>query len=169
MVPTQSPRTTCLWSDGRGAIYVEFIVAVLPLFIFFECLAQLADLYGAKLIVEHAAYRAARGASVIFGDDCARYEPRGKLYDIRTAAERVLQADPSITASAVQLPTGTKGYKHGDIATVRVTGRYECKYPLADRIVCLTLWGEPFLWVSAEVSMPVHNPEYSASSAEGCE
>lgn len=169
MNPATPPTSRSLRSDRRGAVYVEFLVAFLPIFIFFECLAQLADMYGAKLIVEHAAYRAARAASVVFGDDCEKYDTRGKLYDIHIAAMRVLEADASIVTSDIEFPGGTGGFPHGAVASVKITAVYECAYPFANRILCQDFLGTPFRDLTATVSMPVHNPSFSAGNAEGCE
>ena len=65
----------------RGAIYVEVLVAIIPVLIFFFGLLQLAMLYSAKLIVRHAAWRAVRSAVVILEDDPVRFDGvvRGKL------------------------------------------------------------------------------------------
>ena len=49
--------------------YVEFIVAFLPFFIMFLCLWQVAILYWTKLMVDHAAFSAARAAAVIVAED----------------------------------------------------------------------------------------------------
>lgn len=57
----------------RGAIYVEVLVAIIPVLIFFFGLLQLAMLYSAKLIVRHAAWRAVRSAVVILEDDPERF------------------------------------------------------------------------------------------------
>jgi hypothetical protein len=59
--------------DTRGAIFVEFLVAFLPVFTFFLCLLQLGLLFAVRLVVEHAATNAARAAAVIIGDDPKRY------------------------------------------------------------------------------------------------
>jgi hypothetical protein len=57
----------------RGAVYVEFIIAFLPLFIFVLGIAQLAFIASAKAVVEHAAWAAARSAIVVLDDDMDRY------------------------------------------------------------------------------------------------
>ena len=59
--------------DRRGAAYVEFILAFLPLFIFFLGIVQIALLYGASLVVEHSALRAVRTAAVVLDDDPRYY------------------------------------------------------------------------------------------------
>ena len=54
--------------DARGAVYVEFLIAFLPLFVTFLCILQLALLFTLKLHTDHAAVQGARAGAVIFGD-----------------------------------------------------------------------------------------------------
>jgi hypothetical protein len=61
-------REGSLGRDTRGAVYVEFLVAFLPFLIFFLCLWQVSILYYAKLIVDHAAFAAARAAAVVVAE-----------------------------------------------------------------------------------------------------
>jgi hypothetical protein len=62
-----------LRNDTRGAVYVEFLIAFMPVFVFFLCLLQLALVFSAKLLVEHAATEGARAAAVVFGDEAGPY------------------------------------------------------------------------------------------------
>jgi hypothetical protein len=57
----------------RGAVFVEFLIAFLPVYVFFLCLLQLAILFAVRLVTEHAATSAARAAAVVIGDDKSRY------------------------------------------------------------------------------------------------
>ncbi len=52
-----------------GAVYVEFLVVIIPFLTLFLGLTQLALVYSAQLMVEHAAARAVRAAVVILPDD----------------------------------------------------------------------------------------------------
>jgi Flp pilus assembly protein TadG len=52
-----------------GAAYVEFLIVMPPLLLLFFGLAQLGLLYGAELLVQHAAARAVRAAIVVLPDD----------------------------------------------------------------------------------------------------
>jgi hypothetical protein len=63
----------------RGAVYVEVIVAIIPVMMFFFGLLQLAMIFSAHLVVRHAAERAARSAVVVLDDDPELYakEERG--------------------------------------------------------------------------------------------
>jgi hypothetical protein len=69
--PAQRARR--LLANRRGAVFVEFLIAFLPVQIFFLCLIQSAILYSVRLVTEHAAVNGARAAAVVFGDDRARY------------------------------------------------------------------------------------------------
>jgi hypothetical protein len=59
--------------DRRGAVFVEFLIAFLPVQVFFLCLIQLAILYSVRLVTEHAAINGARAAAVVIGDVRTRY------------------------------------------------------------------------------------------------
>jgi hypothetical protein len=54
---------------GKGAVYVEFLIVFFPMMMLFFGLAHLGLVYGAHLLVEHAAARAARAAIVILPDE----------------------------------------------------------------------------------------------------
>jgi hypothetical protein len=62
-----------LRTASEGAAFVEFLIAFLPVYVFFLCLIQLALLFSVRLVTEHAAVNAARAAAVVIGDDPARY------------------------------------------------------------------------------------------------
>ena len=70
-----------LSSNVSGAIYVEFLVAFIPVLIFFLGLLQLGLIYTANLVVRHAAVRGARAAIVVLEDDPRHYDdsPRGQI------------------------------------------------------------------------------------------
>jgi hypothetical protein len=60
--------TRDLREDAGGAVYLEFLIAFMPFFIFFLCLWQLSILFYAKLVVDHAAFSAARAAAVVVAE-----------------------------------------------------------------------------------------------------
>src|SRR6187401_58878 len=66
---------------SSGAIFVEVLVAIIPVLVFFFGLLQLALLYTARLVVRHAAQRAVRSAVVVLEDDPARFDdtPQGEV------------------------------------------------------------------------------------------
>jgi hypothetical protein len=67
-----------LLHDARGVAYVEFLLAFVPIFTLFLGISQLVLLWGGRLVVGHAASRAARAAAVVLDDDPRYYdrEPR---------------------------------------------------------------------------------------------
>jgi hypothetical protein len=67
-------RRTGLGEDQRGAAYVEFLIAFIPLFVLFMGMVQMALMYAGDLVVQHAATRAARAAVVVLDDDPQYYE-----------------------------------------------------------------------------------------------
>jgi hypothetical protein len=62
------PDRLGLRDDASGAVYLEFLIAFMPFFIFFLCLWQLSILFYAKLVVDHAAFAAARAAAVVVAE-----------------------------------------------------------------------------------------------------
>ena len=138
-----------LFGDERGAVYVEFLAAFLPLFIFFESLVQFAGLVTAKLVVQHAAVSAARAAIVVLPDDPDEYdnEPVGsisgkRLDAIENAAAITLRTLHSFVDFKVTFPTSSDGKQtrtkvgRDDLVRVKVEATYHCSVPLANRLVC---------------------------------
>ena len=56
-----------------GAVSVEFLIAFLPVFVFFLSLLQLSLLFSTKLLVGHSNVQGARAAAVVFGDEPGAY------------------------------------------------------------------------------------------------
>lgn len=72
------------WSrDERGAVYVEFLLAFLPIFLMFLAICQVSFLVVGRLVVSHAALCGARSAIVVLEDDPQMYggAERGWLSD----------------------------------------------------------------------------------------
>ena len=147
----------------RGAVFVEFLIAFLPVHTFFLCVLQLAIIFTVKVVTEHAAVNAARAAAVIIGDEEKTYngekknelEPNGKRFDaIYDAA--LLTLSPLILNGIVdsltvtfpppgtpggQQPSGTIKYTPMDHSTigkvrVRVEVSANCRIAVANRIAC---------------------------------
>jgi hypothetical protein len=79
--------------DQRGAVFVEFIICFIPMFVFFLGITQLAFSYATKIVVQHAASKAVRAAMVSEPDpkrDC----PNGDPGDDRDAAGFKTLQDP---------------------------------------------------------------------------
>lgn len=158
----------------RGAVYVEFLIAFLPIFIFFESLVQLAGLYAAQLVVAHAAETAARAAIVVLPDDPKFYDDvpvnhctGRRRADIVQAATVPLRAIQSIIAVRVTFPSGPfshddrKRFGPHELVRVKVQASYKCNVPLAGRLVCNPLTGTRIL--AAEAALPNNGARYAYS------
>jgi hypothetical protein len=82
-----------LLSDRRGAVYVECLVAFVPVLLLFLCICQLSFIAAAKLVVGHAAYAATRSAIVVLEDDPEHYAgaSRGSLSEGDRAEGKTLE------------------------------------------------------------------------------
>jgi hypothetical protein len=150
--------------DRRGVVFVEFLIAFLPVYTFFLCLVQLALLFAVRLVTEHAAVDAARAAAVVIGDDPKRYngEKINRLtvkgstrYDVvRNAALLSLAPlilngfvhDVTVVFPPEERPggagrTGTLSFAPMNDSQVgkvrvRVEVEAECRIGIANRIAC---------------------------------
>lgn len=151
--------------DQRGVAFLEFLVAFIPIWVFFLSLVQLCMISTARLIVKHAADSAARAAVVVLPDDPSKYQgPEDMLEDIRRAALAPLtplapswpgsrptvrsaidSASPLSTlysdaALSLSFPAVSEGPAGTEI-TVRVSYAYACQVPIARRILCSGSFG----------------------------
>ena len=165
-----APPATVLRSE-RGAVYVEFLIAFLPLFSFFLCLVQLAMLQTANLIVKHAAVVATRAAVVILPDDPQKYggvaidraegTRRDKIVQAATIPLSTLEDFPF---PQVRFPTTEGGdddrvvFGRDDLVRVQVSSLYRCRVPLARTIVCGAFFGIKQL--RGEASLPNQGASY---------
>lgn len=138
-----------LGRDVRGAVYVEFLIAFMPLFAFFSGLVQLAVLQTADIVVKHAATVAARAAVVVLPDDPKFYggaelnHAEGqRLSDIQLAATiplTAIDADPRVQVTFPSSETGTDNltaFDTHDTVYVRVAYTYACAIPLGNVLAC---------------------------------
>ncbi len=149
-----------LLCDECGIAFLEFLVAFIPVWLFFLSIVQLALIATASLIVQHAADSAARAAVVVFSDDPKEYEGRDAMLDaVRKAAvapltplaptrlgarSSIASAIDSVSPSAslysdaalsLSFPALADGPKGKEI-NVRVSYAYACQVPLARLLVC---------------------------------
>jgi Flp pilus assembly protein TadG len=156
----------------RGAIYVEFLIAFLPLFVFFMCLLQMAGLHLGKLATLHAAETAARAAIVVLPDDPAQYDNvqvgriDGKRKDaIIKAASIPLSAVRSLVGVQVTFPSSAGAdddrsqVSRSELVRVKVSAIYRCTMPMAKYIVCDPLTATRKL--TAEAALPNQGADYS--------
>lgn len=183
-----APESECsrprLPGDRHGAVYVEWIIAFLPLFIFFSYLVQFGLLCTASIVTKHAAWMAARAAMVIVPDNPIYYggsiglawptaSPLGglacgqppktitftpnseQLSEIQTAAGRILEP---VGASMTNLPTVTldkSSYAITDTITVTVAYPFPCTIPIGN-FICLGSTKT----LTAQASIPMQGANY---------
>jgi hypothetical protein len=158
--------------DQRGAVYLEMLVAYLPVLLFFFAVLQLADIAGAHLMVQRAAGAAVRAAVVVIPDDDAFYtgtdlSPAArKRADIERAADMVLGATRRLDTSGrnVKLDGESKiehaGEHLRDPITARVSADYRCFAPLfCGRDGTVTL--------RTKATLPYQGARYRYASEEG--
>lgn len=121
-----------LVDDTRGAIFVEHLIAFLPVTYFFLAVWQLTSLFAAHLIVQRAANAAARAAIVVLPDDPNAFGRDGDIHSfaglrkeyVELAARLVLQASPHFENDIQVSLTGTFS-EHNPI-TASVSAKFRC-------------------------------------------
>lgn len=183
------PKTTMKRSSARtaqhrtlrrheaGAVYIEFLIAFLPIFILFLSLSQMFLLQSAQLMTEHAANVAARAAIVVLRDDPRYYAGLGG--DTRAAqgaaihraaaislghfSGRRSRAPVDVTWSRGGKRRGAGGLSRGrnigpnDQVEVEVKYEYECRIPIGNRIAC---GANAKLILSATATLTNHGARY---------
>jgi len=169
-----------LAADRRGAAYVEFLIVIIPFFMFVLCVLQGVLLQFADLAVDRAAIVATRSAVVVLDDDPQFYSGEARnsartggprMAAIRQGAANVLA---SLSTEAIQdmdrrlsvgfpvQPGGNQmrsaGFAPDEAVTVRVGFDYSCGIPLAGRIVC---GADATILLEAEASLPNQGARYS--------
>jgi len=146
-----------------GAVYVELLIAFMPVLVFFLSLLQLALLFSSKLLVDHSAVQGARAAAVVFGDESGPYGSRagdpntlslGRRQAVRDAvlvslAPMIIDGSLSrveVVFPAEDAPFGNDQAEDTKLAPmaqsgprmmrVRVEADVVCKIALANIIIC---------------------------------
>jgi hypothetical protein len=185
MIP--DPPPTGLRDDTRGAVYVEFLIAFMPVFVFFLCLLQLALLFSAKLLVEHSATEGARAAAVVFGDEAGPYNEASPQPNVSSKERRKVVRSAVLIALAPLILDDTVGsvgvgYPDPDVpgsksspvdapiagrtgnkmVRVRVEATVVCKIAIANVIACDRLGNSALRvkTVPAESAYPYQGASY---------
>jgi len=114
----------------RGAVYVETLIVFLPVLFFFMVTLQLIELWAGSLVVRHAAWMAARAASVVLPDDPAFYGSPENRYEgkrreeITQAARVILRAKSQFDAGAAVVDV--RGQQSGGPLDVTVRAPFRC-------------------------------------------
>jgi Flp pilus assembly protein TadG len=129
-----------LKADCGGAVYVEFLIAFLPLFFFFSSLVQLGLVQQASLVTSHAAVMGARAAMVVLPDDPNFYGGEAvnsyggaRQADIEHAVTMIFQSIDGNPQFALTVPSGV-GVESA--VQVKVDYSFQCRVPIGALFVC---------------------------------
>jgi len=129
--------------DARGAAYVEFIIAIMPMLILFWGIMQLNGLLLADLVVRHAAVHAVRAAIVCDSEVTSAGGPQSKgqleqsggcsweAANLTLGAIHSFGAPPDFTVDV----EGASPSGNGKV-TATVSATYHCSVPLVASLVC---------------------------------
>jgi hypothetical protein len=152
--------------DTRGALFVEHLIAFLPVLYFFLCTWQLIELFTTDLIVRRAANAAVRAAVVVLPDDpnalgrdngINTYTGLRREY-VQRAAELVLLSASSVEDNVSVELSGTFS-EHNPI-TAEVTVHFRCTASWVN-IVC---GGQPTRTLSARSTHAYQGARFSYDS-----
>lgn len=124
--------------EVRGAVFLEFLIAFVPLWTFALCAFQLALIARANLMVKHSADAAARSAAVVLPDDPAEYggQPQMHVGRNRIGTDHLASALTRISGalrspSALSIASTISGRPLANVGTSRLnTIRLAAHVPL---------------------------------------
>jgi hypothetical protein len=130
-----------LRNDSRGAVYAEFLVAFMPIFVGFLSLCQFMELTTANIITKHAAEMTARAAIAVLHDDPKYYGGAGlgsfsgqRKSEIERAAQMML-APFHGTQNDVRVKM--KGsYGRDELVDVKLEFDCPCNVPVGRYVLC---------------------------------
>jgi hypothetical protein len=152
--------------DTAGALFVEHLIAFLPVIYFFLATWQLMELFAADLVVRRAANAAVRAAVVVLPDDPNAFGRDGGINTytglrreyVQRAAELILQAAANIEDNVIVEVSGTFS-EHNPI-TAEVRARFRCTASWVN-IVC---GGQPTRTLTARSTHVYQGARYSYDS-----
>lgn len=146
--------------NKRGAVLVEFAVAIMPLLMTFFVFFQVAVMVTAKMFVRHATIAAARAGIVIVGggdkNPMRGGEAQGSDGDIQAAFRAGLGAwgDNGMLVGTVSV--SDPGTQFGDVTATSAV-LFRCNVPLGRRFVCP---GGAFLPMADRATLPKQGADY---------
>ena len=150
------PWLVRLGRDERGAAYVETLITLPVVLVFFLAVFQFGYLCTADLIVQRAAEAAARAAVVFLPDDPVFYADNsasGREAYVAEAARRVLYASNMIDRSSLKV--SISGARSGtSTLTTRVDTAFDCSIFLVQLVCGL----DRKVNLSAEAKLPYQQP-----------
>ena len=122
-----------------GAVYVELLVVLVPMFTLFWGLVQLNGLFLADLVTQHAAVSAVRAAVVCEPDDHLQRPESGQQCAEGAVREILGLGSGKRTVASIQRASvslaGASATGTGPV-TATVKAEYRCEVPLVGWLVC---------------------------------
>jgi Flp pilus assembly protein TadG len=137
-----SPRSNPLkglHADKKGAVLVEFLIAIMPLMITFSCFVQLSQMATAKLVVKHSAIVGARAAAVIYNkNNNTPDQPKGEnMADIEAGVHAALGPwDKQMATVTVKVEDSSTCADPYGMVKLTVTAAHKCNVPFGGRLMC---------------------------------
>lgn len=120
----------------RGAVLTEMLIAIIPILVFIFGLLQLAEVMAGRILLDHAAFAAARSASVVQGEDSrnggGNVDQVARLAAVRAIAPYAL--DGNFRKIEVSVQGG--GKQLGAKGTVEIRATFQCNLPLVWKVLC---------------------------------
>ncbi len=160
--PSENKTTPSLLRDRRGAVLVEFIVALMPMMMTFFGFVEVSKIYAAKLATKHATITAARAAAVFSNahENNPGAEGSGEEQAKGAAAAALGPWIGNGAISSVDVTVTDRSSKedpYGPV-TVKVTATYQCKVPMMGQVVCKG----GTMKIPYEATMPHQGAKYKA-------
>ena len=125
--------------QAAGAVSVEFLIALVPMFTLFWGLVQLNGLFLADLVTQHAAVTAVRAAVVCEPDDHMQRPESGQECADAAVREVLGMGSAKKTVASIAQATvslvGASPTGNGPV-TATVKAEYRCEVPLVGWLVC---------------------------------
>ena len=131
-------------ADKRGAVLVEFLVALMPLMITFSCFVQITEMATAKLVLKHSAVVGARAAAVISNkNNNTPDQPKGaNQADIEAGVKAALGPWlPHMQSVQVKVEDSSSCDDPYGMVKVTVTVQHKCEVPFGGRLLCGAVGG----------------------------
>ena len=134
--PKGPPDHNRLPPDCEGAAAVEFVVAMVPLFLSFFAFMQVGKIYTANLVFQHAATVAARSAAVIV-EPGVNPGDNGSESDVKTVARMALGMwQTAIFNVKVEVKSDASATNPKGMVTAKLTGDLSCRVAMGATVVC---------------------------------
>lgn len=154
-------RARALARDRAGAAAVEFVVAMVPIFLVLFCFMQISKLYTANLVFQHAATVAARAAGVIVEPEINPGD-NGSEEDVTTVARLALGAwQTAIIDVDTEIVSEATAESTNGMVTTKLTGRFVCGVALAATLTC---GFDRMVDLEATARFPLQGARYRMSS-----